>query len=81
MAYIPLPADGDATGALARSFEAARQRAGHVHEIVRTMAPNPAVLDASMGMYIATMHGESPLSRTQREMLATVVSNSNHCHY
>ena len=81
MAYIDLPADDDATGALARSFQAARQRAGRVYEIVRTMSPNPAVLDASMGLYIASVHGDSPLSRSQREMLATVVSNSNHCHY
>ncbi|HIG76896.1 MAG TPA: peroxidase, partial [Candidatus Lambdaproteobacteria bacterium] len=27
------------------------------------------------------MFGESPLSRSQREMLATVVSSANHCIY
>jgi AhpD family alkylhydroperoxidase len=27
------------------------------------------------------MHGPSPLSRAQREMLAVVVSRANDCHY
>jgi len=48
---------------------------------VRLMSPNPAVLDASMGLYVAVMKGPSPLSRAQREMLAVVVSRANHCHY
>jgi alkylhydroperoxidase family enzyme len=45
------------------------------------MSPNPRVLKASMEMYGALMHGASPLSRGQREMLATVVSAHNHCLY
>jgi alkylhydroperoxidase family enzyme len=49
--------------------------------IVRTMSLNPSVLDASMGLYVAAMHGASPLSRSQREMLAVVVSRANDCHY
>jgi uncharacterized peroxidase-related enzyme len=45
------------------------------------MSPNPPVLDASMGMYKALMFGPSPLSRSQREMLGTVVSRINDCFY
>lgn len=36
---------------------------------------------ASMNLYRAIMFGPSPLSRRQREMMATVVSASNGCHY
>ena len=52
-----------------------------MYNIVRTMSPNGAVLDASMELYIATMKGPSALSREQRELLATIVSKANDCHY
>jgi len=57
------------------------QRAGRVWNIVRIMSPNPPVLDASMKLYGAVMQGPSPLSRVQRELLATVVSAELNCHY
>jgi alkylhydroperoxidase family enzyme len=81
VAHIHLVSDDEATGRLAACFDAARGRAGKVYGIVRTMSPNPAVLEASMGMYLAIMKGPSPLSRAQREMLATIVSRANDCHY
>ncbi len=56
-------------------------RAGRVWNIVRIMTPNAEAMRASMGFYSAIMHGESPLSRPQREMLAVVVSRINHCVY
>lgn len=81
MSYIRTVSDAEATGRLAAAFEAARTRAGRVYNVVRLMSPNPAVLDASMGLYLAVMKGPSPLSRARREMLATVVSKENGCHY
>ena len=81
MAYIRLVSDDEATGSLARQYEAARSRAGRVFGIVRTMSPNPAVLQASMALYGAIMKGPSPLTRAQREMVAVVVSRQNDCHY
>jgi hypothetical protein len=38
-------------------------------------------MSASMRFYAALMFGEGPLMRAQREMLATVVSRINVCHY
>ena len=81
MAWIRTVADGEAEGDLKPLYEAALHRAGRVWNIVRIMSPNPAVLEASMGLYRAVMFGPSPLSRRQREMMATVVSASNGCHY
>jgi uncharacterized peroxidase-related enzyme len=81
MAHIRLVADREATGRLRRLFDAAIERAGKVFNIVRTMSPNPPVLEASMGLYEAIMHGPSGLSRKEREMLATVVSRANDCYY
>jgi len=81
MAYIRLVADDEATGRLKEMYDAAIARAGRVFEIVRTMSPNPAVMEASMGFYIHIMKGPSGLSRQERELLATVVSRVNDCYY
>ncbi|MEZ6019786.1 MAG: carboxymuconolactone decarboxylase family protein [Planctomycetota bacterium] len=43
--------------------------------------PGPAILDASMGLYLRIMYAPRGLTRAQREMLAVVVSQANHCHY
>jgi hypothetical protein len=45
------------------------------------MSVNPEALRDSIQFYLTTMMGESPLSRVQREMLATVVSAELECHY
>jgi alkylhydroperoxidase family enzyme len=81
VAWIRTVAQGDAAGELRPHYDAAVRRAGKVFGIVRLMSPNPAVLEASMNLYLAIMFGPSPLSRRQREMLATVVSATNGCHY
>lgn len=71
----------EATGFLKEQYDAAIQRAGRIWHIVSIMSQNPPVMKASMDMYGTIMHGPSPLSRGQREMLATVVSAHNHCLY
>jgi uncharacterized peroxidase-related enzyme len=81
MAWIKTVSDGEATGPLKVLFEAARQRAGRVFNIVRVMSLNPATLRASIGIYQAAMFRDSPLSRALRELIATVVSRVNRCHY
>jgi uncharacterized peroxidase-related enzyme len=71
----------EATGLLKQQYEAALQRAGRIWNIVAIMSQNPPVLKASMAFYGALMHGASPLSRAQREMIAVVVSRANGCVY
>jgi alkylhydroperoxidase family enzyme len=70
-----------AEGLLKKEFDAALARAGRVWHIVHVMSLNPRVMKASMDHYAAIMFGPSPLSRRQREMLATVVSAEVGCHY
>jgi len=81
LAWIRTVPPGEATGRLAESYRRAEARAGRVYGIVRAMSLSPATLDASMGLYLAVVHGPSPLSRRRREMLAVVVSAANACHY
>ena len=71
----------EATGLLKKEFDAAIKRAGRVWNIVHIMSLNPPVLQASMRHYGAVMHGRSPLSRAQREMLATAVAAERGCRY
>ena len=81
MAWIEITHPEQATGLLHQIYTAAKSRAGRVWNILRIMSPNPPVLKSSMDFYGATMHGPSPLSRRQREMLAVVVSANNGCRY
>jgi uncharacterized peroxidase-related enzyme len=81
MPWIKIIEPKDADGDLKQEYDAAVQRAGKVFNILKVQSLNPAVLRASMQMYLATMFGPSGLSRAEREMLATVVSWANHCFY
>ncbi len=71
----------EATGLLRRELDAAVRRSGRVWNIVQVMSLNAPVLKATMGQYAAIMFGPSPLSRVQRELLATVVSAEVGCFY
>lgn len=71
----------DATGLLRRQFEAALKRAGRVWKIVHVMSLNPEAMRDSIRFYSTIMFGDSPLTRVQREMLATVTSAELDCYY
>lgn len=75
---IPLES---ATGQLKEEFDKAIRRAGRLWHIVHVMSLNPPVLKTSIELYLAIMYGPSPLTRVQRELLATVVSAELECHY
>ena len=42
---------------------------------------NPDALAAWRALDVGIMQGESRITRRQREMIATVVSATNHCSY
>lgn len=81
MAWIKIVHEGEAKDLLKRIYEAAIKRAGRVFQILKIQSLNPPVLKSSMDLYRDAMFGDSELSRAQREMLATVVSRANDCHY
>ena len=81
MPHLRLIDEDEATGELKSEYDAALGRAGKVFNIVKSMSLNPRVLGASMGLYKAIMFGPSELSRSERELLAVVVSCANDCHY
>ncbi len=82
MAWIRTVAPEEATGLLGRLYGAAVRRAGKVFQIIRVQSLRPRALKVSTQLYLEVMHSkDSALSRARRELIATVVSRHNHCHY
>jgi alkylhydroperoxidase family enzyme len=81
MTWIRTVPPEEATGPLRASYARAIARAGKVFGIVRTMSLAPAILDASIELYLKVLFARDGLSRIRREMLAVVVSATNACHY
>ena len=81
MTFIKTIDIDQAEGIVKNEYDKGVQRSGRVFNILKIMSQSPAALKESMRLYLAIMHGESELSRAQREMIATVVSQVNHCKY
>ncbi|TFB24062.1 peroxidase [Filobacillus milosensis] len=54
---------------------------GKMANILKVHSLNPKSLEAHLEYYKVIMFGKSPLSRSVREMIATVVSVENECFY
>jgi len=81
MAWIRVIAPAASVGELAQLYDRMKERTGEVDNILTIHSLNPGSLRAHYELYKAVMFGPSELSRAQREMIAVVVSVSNHCHY
>lgn len=81
MAWIHTIDPDDAEGPLREEYDEARRRAGRVAQVLRLSSLNPAVLTRWVQLYKDVMFGPSPLARYERELVATVVSAENECHY
>ena len=81
MAWIRTISEEEASGDLGRQYDAAVRRAGKVFQIVKLQSLRPDILRTFMELYIKVMHAPSGLTRAEREMVATVVSRTNDCHY
>ncbi len=81
MAWVEMIEPDKATGKLKEEFDRAIRRAGKVFNVLKIQSLNADTLHASTQMYLASMYGTSGLSRSERELLATVVSWANDCFY
>ena len=81
MPWIKQVPVAQASGLLKRLFDEALNRAGRVWHIVHIMSINPPIMRDSVRLYVTSLTGKSPLTRVQRELLATVVSAELACHY
>ena len=81
-AWISTVDEQKASGDLAAAYEQAADRStGRVAHILKVHSLNPRSLLAHRTLYRTLMFGPSPLERYQREMIGTVVSVINGCHY
>ncbi len=81
MAFISVIGEEEATGLLRREYDAAMKRAGKLFNVVKIQGVRPRVLRSGIALYSQIMHGESELTRAEREMIAVIVSQANDCHY
>ena len=82
MAWIQTVDEADATGIVKEEYDAAMARAGEIYNIVKLFSVRPKSMRAFVELYLVVMFDEeSPLTRMQREMIATVVSKVNECDY
>lgn len=81
MAYISIIEPGEAEGIVKQEYNKGVRRTDRVSNILKVQSRSPEALQTSIRFYLAVMYGQSELSRAQREMLAVVVSQTNHCYY
>lgn len=68
----------EANGKLAELYE---KMGKNMANILRVHSLNPPSLESHYAWYRSIMYGPSPLSRSEREMIATAVAAANDCQY
>lgn len=82
VAWIETIDEQDATGDVADAYRrCGDKRTGNVDHIMKVHSLHPRSMLDHQRLYGTLMYGQSPLSRVQREMIATVVSAINRCVY
>ncbi|WP_397546490.1 peroxidase-related enzyme [Rhodothermus marinus] len=81
MAWIEIIPEEAATGELKTLYEEIRQRRGKISNILAVHSLHPGALRAHLELYLQVMFSRSGLSRAERELIAVVVSATNHCTY
>lgn len=81
MAWVRTVEEHEAEGPVKTLYEGLVKQRGWVPNIVKSTTIRPELTRAWMGLFRTLMFGQSELTRAQREMIATVVSVANRCHY
>lgn len=81
MAWVKTVEEPAAEGYAKTLYEGLVKQRGWIPNIVKSTTIRPELTRAWMGLFTTLMFGSSELTRAQREMIATVVSVANRCHY
>ena len=81
MAWIKIIDEENAEDSLKEQYDQLIEPWGGVDNILKIHSLNPESLAAHVKLYKTLMYGKSPLRRTEREMIAVVVSSLNKCFY
>jgi len=80
MAWIKTVNESEAKGEVKAIYDASLKLYGFVPNIRKALSLNPTALRAYTQLSGAVYHGGT-LPAEEREMIATVVSAANRCHY
>jgi len=81
MAYIRMIERDEAKGDLSSWYDRVGNPDGTVDEVMKVHSLNVDSLRAHFELYVSACHKPSPLSRVEREIVASVVSRINGCGY
>jgi alkylhydroperoxidase family enzyme len=81
MAWIKTIAPAEAQGRVAEVYAKFKSRFGVAPNIMQAFSLRPELLAAVARVFEVATFGGSKLTRVQEEMIATVVSATNRCHY
>lgn len=82
IAWINVIHEDEAEGELAEIYDEERiPQTGQVDSILKIHSLHPQTLRDHVQLYKTLMFGKNGLTRPEREMIGTVVSAVNRCHY
>ena len=81
MSWIKMISYDDSEGELRERFEPLQYEPGKIDHILQIHILLPSTMASHHTYYRDIMFGRSSLSRKERELVATVVSITNECHY
>lgn len=81
MAWIRIVPPAEAAGTLKEEYARAETERGALSNMLAVTSLHPGMLDVHLDLYNQVHFAEGPLSRRERELIATVVSRENRCAY
>lgn len=81
MSWIQEIDEDAATGELSDIYARLRERRGRVANILKVHSLRPSALEHHLDLYMGLLFGPGRLTRSQRELIAVVVSRANGCEY
>jgi alkylhydroperoxidase family enzyme len=82
MKWIDMVDEDKAEDKLAKLYDKlTRSGNNELAHVLKVQSLNPDLLEDHFKLYKTIMFGRTNISRRQREMIATVVSDVNECHY
>ncbi len=81
MSWIKMISYEESNGELREHFEPLQYEPGKIDHILQIHSLIPSTISSHNEFYRDIMFKRSDLSRKERELIATVVSISNECHY
>lgn len=82
MSFIETTSQQDAAGELADLYQSIAGPKGRMDNVLLSQSVNPRALGVHFELWKSANHdSDSPLERSERELVAVVVSRLNGCHY